>query len=72
MILKPKLVICDEPVSALDVSTQAQIVNLLKHLQRELARHSYSSVTIFRSCVIMCTRILVMYLGQVVEIAHPG
>lgn len=69
MILNPKLVICDEPVSALDISTQAQIVNLLKQLQREtgaafiFVSHDLSVVRY------MCTRILVMYLGQVVEFA---
>lgn len=69
MILKPKLVVCDEPVSALDVSTQAQIVNLLKHLQKNsgaafiFVSHDLPAVRY------MCTKIMVMYLGKVVEIA---
>ena len=69
MILKPKLVVCDEPVSALDVSTQAQIVALLKRLQKETGTailfisHDLSVVRM------MCSRILVMYLGRVAEIA---
>ena len=70
LIINPKLIFCDEPVSALDVSIQAQIINLLMHLQQKLG-----SALVFvshdrRVVQHISTHVAVMYLGKVVEYAE--
>jgi oligopeptide transport system ATP-binding protein len=68
LIMNPKLLICDEPISALDVSIRAQIINLLNDLKKEMGltmifiAHDLSTVKYF------CQRIAVMYFGELVEL----
>ncbi|MGC1729132.1 MAG: ABC transporter ATP-binding protein, partial [Steroidobacteraceae bacterium] len=69
MILKPRLLVCDEPVSALDVPTQWQIVELLGALKRE---HGLTLLFVSHNLALvraLCERVLVMYLGRMMELA---
>ena len=69
LVLQPRFIFCDEPVSALDASVRAQVLNLMKKIQREMDL-TYLFISHDLSVVrFLCDRVAVMYLGHIVEVA---
>lgn len=72
LVLEPEVLVCDEPISALDVSIKSQIANLLKDLQQQTQLSLLFIAHDLAAVRFSCDRVLVLYLGRIMEIASPG